>query len=87
MQFIVTATGPNGVYWLSKPSEFGLRTLVARQQADRFPTLEAAEHAIKEMPTGYKLARISFAIDLCGDLRVAPAQQSADYVTPPDEPV
>jgi len=69
IQFLVTATGANGVFWLSKPSEIGLRTLVARDQAELFPSIEAAEHAIKRMPKGYKLARVSFAIELAAEVR------------------
>ena len=86
IRFVVSATGPNGVFWLSQPSAIGLRTLVARDQADLLTTIEAAERAIKEMPKGYRLARISFAIELAGNLRAARAEQSAQRSTPPDEP-
>jgi hypothetical protein len=61
-QFIVCAKGPCGFSWLSKLSALGLRTLVTRELAQTFPTLEAAESAINKMPTGYKLARISFEV-------------------------
>lgn len=63
IQFVVCATGPCGVFWLSKPSNFGLRTIVARDQAELFPTVEAAKRAIKRMPKGYRLARVAFAIE------------------------
>ena len=43
IRFVVSATGPNGVFWLSQPSAIGLRTLVARDQADLLTTIEAAE--------------------------------------------
>jgi hypothetical protein len=69
--FVVTATGPTGVFWLSKPSELGLRTLVARNLAEIFPTLEEAEVAIKQMPEGYKFAGVSFGIALAVDLAAA----------------
>jgi len=84
--FVVTATGPSGFFWLSKPSEIGLRTLVERDQADVFPTIEAAERAIKEMPKGYKLARVSFGIALAVDLRASRDEQSAHPLTPPEKP-
>ena len=84
--FVVSAIGPNGVFWLSKPGEFGLRTLVGRDRADIFPTIEYAECAIQAMPTGYKLARISFAIELAGELRVARHDQPSQSVSPPDRP-
>jgi len=64
--FVVSAVGPTGVFWLSEPAHHGLRTLVIRNQADHFPTLEAARSAINKMATGYKLARVSFEIELSG---------------------
>jgi hypothetical protein len=67
MRFVVTATGPYGVLWLSKPYHIGLRTLVKRGEADLFSTLEDAERAISQMPKGYKLARVSFAIQLAAN--------------------
>jgi hypothetical protein len=69
MRFAIRATGPTGLFWLSRPFEFGVRRLVARNRADLFLTLEAAERAISAMPKGYKLARISFAIERVGELR------------------
>ena len=78
--FVVTATGPTGVYWLSKPSDIGLRRLVAWDQAELFPTFEDAELAIKKMPEGYKFAGISFAIELSGELHAARAELSAEGV-------
>ena len=81
--FVVTATGPTGVFWLSKPSELALRTLVARNQAEIFPTLEEAELAIKRMPEGYKFAGVSFGIALACELRAprpAPSAQPARHV-------
>jgi hypothetical protein len=75
--FVVTAIGPNGVFWLSEPSEIGLRTLVSRDQAEVFPTHDAAERAIQEMPTGYKFARVSFATTLAGVSYAARADKSA----------
>ena len=63
-RFIVRAKGLCGISWLSKLSALGLRTLVTRDLAQLFPTIEAAESAINKMPTGYKLARIPFAIEL-----------------------
>jgi len=70
--FVVSATGPNGIFWLSKLSHVGLRTLVMRDQADQFPTIEEAQRAIDGMPKGYKLARMSFAIELSVESRVTP---------------
>jgi hypothetical protein len=64
--FVVSAVGPTGVFWLSEPARHGLRTLVKHNQADHFPTVEAAQSAINKMPTGYKLARVSFEIELSG---------------------
>jgi hypothetical protein len=72
IRFVVCATGPNGIFWLSKPSEIALRTLVIRDQADQFPTIEEAQRAIDDMPKGYKLARISFAIELSVESRITP---------------
>jgi hypothetical protein len=72
MRFVVCATGPNGFFWLSKSSDLGLRTLVTRDQAEQFPTIEEAQRAIDGMPKGYKLARISFAIELSVESRVTP---------------
>jgi hypothetical protein len=86
VQFVVSATGPNGVFWLSKPSEIGLRTLVERDRAYVFSTIEDAQRAIEKMPKGYKLARISFAIELGGELRPAPDNESAQSATPGDTP-
>ena len=63
-EFVVAATGPTGSFWLSKPSNIGLRKLVTRDQAEVFATVADAQRAIREMPQGYKLARISFAIEL-----------------------
>jgi hypothetical protein len=63
-QFVVRANGPCGISWLSELSALGLRTLVTRDRAQLFPTIEEAESAIDKMPTGYKLARVSFAIEL-----------------------
>jgi hypothetical protein len=82
IQFVVSANGPYGVFWLSKLSEIGLRTLVTRDQADVFPTIEDAQRAITTMPQGYKLAKISFAIELAGELRAARAPQSAQLARP-----
>ena len=72
MRFVVSATGPNGIFWLSKPENIGLRTLVTRDQADQFSTIEEAQRAIDAMPKGYKLARIRFAIELAVESRVTP---------------
>jgi hypothetical protein len=49
-----------------------LRTLVARDQADTFSTVDDAQLAIDAMPKGYKLARIHFAIELSAESRVTP---------------
>ena len=68
IEFVVAASGPTGSFWLSKPSNIGLRTLVTRDQAEVFATIEDAQRAVKEMPQGYKLARISFAVELNGEL-------------------
>jgi hypothetical protein len=66
MQLVVRATGPNGIFWLSEPSSpIGLRALVTRDLAQVFPTVEEAQSAINNMPTGYKLARASFAVEYC----------------------
>ncbi len=78
IQFVVSATGPSGVFWLGNPSSLGLRTLVAREEAEVFSSVEAAETAIKKMPKGYKVARVHFAIELSGDLRRARIGQSPD---------
>jgi hypothetical protein len=80
LRFVVSATGPTGVFWLGKPSEVGLRTLVARDQADVFPTLEDAQSVIKTMPAGFKLASISFAIELAGEVPAARTRRSAQLV-------
>ena len=80
---VVRATGPYGDFWLSR-SERGLRKLVTRDQADLFPTVEAAELAIKQMPRGYKLARVAFAIELAVDLPSSLSERSGPTVTPPD---
>jgi hypothetical protein len=72
IQFVVSAKGPNGIFWLSKPANIGLRTLVTRDQADQFSTIEEAQRAIDAMPKGYKLARIRFAIELSVESRVTP---------------
>jgi hypothetical protein len=82
MPFLVTATGPYGVLWLSKPSDIGLRTLVKRDQADLFPTVEEAERAISQMPKGYKLARVSFAIELSAELGTRPVRPSHSVESP-----
>jgi hypothetical protein len=63
-QFVVRANGPWGISWLSELSALGLRTLVTCDLAQLFPTIEAAESAINKMPSGYELARVSFAIEL-----------------------
>jgi len=76
IRFVVSATGQNGIFWLSKPSNVGLRTLVTRDQADQFPTIEEAQRAIDDMPKGYKLARISFAIELSVGSSTTPLQSS-----------
>ena len=68
VRFVVAATGPTGAFWLSKLNGIGLRTLVARDQAFAFASVEDAQRAIKAMPEGYKLARISFAIELSDKL-------------------
>jgi len=73
IQFVVTAIGPTGVFWLGKPGSAGLRTLVPREQAEEFPTIAEAQQAIKEMPAAFKLAGVHFAIELSGDFRRAPA--------------
>jgi hypothetical protein len=86
IQFVVSATGPSGVFWLSKQSSLGLRTLVSREEADLFSSVEAAERAITKMPKGYKLAHVRFAIELSGDLRRARTGQSTHSVTPPEKP-
>jgi hypothetical protein len=78
IQFVVTAIGPNGIFWLSRACTAGLRTLVARDQADQFPTIADAQLAIKEMPRGYRLAGVSFAIELSGDIRVTRPQRELD---------
>jgi hypothetical protein len=53
------------MFWLSKPSPLGLRALVTRDLAQLFPTLEEAQSAINKMPSGYKLAGVSFAVEYC----------------------
>jgi hypothetical protein len=63
--FIVSAKGPYGVFWLSEPSALELRTLVTRDLAQLFPTVEEAQSAINKMPSGYKLAGVSFAVEYC----------------------
>jgi hypothetical protein len=78
VQFVVAAIGPTGAYWLSKLNDIGLRTLVTRDQAFAFASVEDAQHAIKAMPQGYKLARISFAIELSDKLRSADDQAFRD---------
>ena len=78
VQFVVTATGPTGAFWLSKLNDIGLRTLVTRDQAFAFASVEDAQRAIKAMPEGYKLARISFAIELSDELRAADDQAFRD---------
>ncbi|HXY32588.1 MAG TPA: hypothetical protein VEI07_00080 [Planctomycetaceae bacterium] len=83
-RFVVSATGQYGVFWLGKPSEIGLRTLVPRDQADVFPTLEEAKRAIKTMPEGYQLAKISFAVELAGGLLAAQPAQVVRHIN--DEP-
>ena len=65
MQHVVRATGPNGIFWLSELSRFGLRTLVTRNRAATFRNADEAQIAITRMPTGYKLAGVSFAIEPC----------------------
>jgi hypothetical protein len=78
VQFVVAATGPTGAFWLSKLNDIGLRTLVTRDQAFAFASAEDAQRAIKAMPEGYKLARISFAIELVDELRAADGQTFRD---------
>jgi hypothetical protein len=65
-QFIVSAKGPYGVFWLGEPSALGLRTLVTRDLAQLFPTVEEAQSAIDKMASGYKLAGVSFAVEDSG---------------------
>jgi hypothetical protein len=69
-QFVVSAKGPTGIFWLSEPSSYGMRTLVTRDEAATFPTVEEAQSAIDNMSKGYQLARISFAIELSAALRL-----------------
>ena len=76
IEFVVAATGPTGSFWLSKPSNIGLRTLVTRDQAELFATVEDAQRAIKKMPQGYKLARIFFAVELNDEWRPADEELS-----------
>ncbi len=71
IHFVVTATGPGGIYWLSKPTAAGLRTLVTRDRADEFPTVADAQSAIKQMPSAFRLAGVSFAIELAGSTQIA----------------
>jgi hypothetical protein len=86
IQFVVSATSPSGVFWLSRPSSLGLRTLVACEKAEDFSSFEAAERAIKKMPKGYKLAQVHFGIELSGDLRRARTGQSTHSDPPPEQP-
>jgi hypothetical protein len=78
IQFVVSATGPSGIFWLSKPGIAGLRSLVTRDCADEFSTVADAQQAIKDMPRAFKLARVSFAIELSGDFRVTRPRNELD---------
>ena len=69
-QFVVIARGPTGIFWLSEPSPYGLRTLVTRDEAATFLTLDEAQSAIDKMSKGFQLARVSFAIELLGSVRL-----------------
>jgi len=86
IQFVVSATGQSGVFWLSKPSSLGLRTLVSREEAELLLSAAAAERAIKKMAKGYKPAHVQFAIELSGDLRRARTGQLTQAATPPERP-
>jgi hypothetical protein len=77
-QFVVTATGPNGLFWLSRARASGLRTLVVRDQADEFSTVADAQVAIKQMPRAFRLAGVSFAIELSSDSRAARQPSDTD---------
>jgi hypothetical protein len=76
--FVVTATGPSGVFWLSKPGVTGVRTLVVREQADEFSTVADAQRAIVDMPRAFTTARVSFAIELAGDFRATRPRAEMD---------
>ena len=77
IQFVVTGTGPGGIYWLSKPSSTGLRTLVPRERADEFTTVAEAQLAIDGMPRAFRLAGVSFAIELAGTTQVTRPSRDA----------
>jgi hypothetical protein len=73
--FVVRATGPTGIFWLSELSRFGLRTLVTRNRAATFRNADEAQIAISRMPGGYRLAGVSFAIESCESTHAERAAQ------------
>ena len=51
---------------------------LAYARSSHVTSVEDAQRAIKAMPEGYKLARISFAIELSDELRAADDQAFRD---------
>ncbi len=66
-QFIVRATGVHGMFWLSKPSVKGIRTLGRREHADVFSTALEASNAIDKIPHAFARAGVSFSIEPASD--------------------
>ena len=84
--FVVSARGPTGIFWLSEPSPYGLRTLVTRDEAAIFATIEGAQSAIDKMSKGYQLARVSFAIELSDARRLRQLPQRGPIARNPEVP-
>jgi hypothetical protein len=62
-QFVVRATGATGTYWLSEPNDKGLRSLVPRERAAVFQTINSAGVAIDQMPHAFESASIIFTVE------------------------
>ena len=64
MEFVVKTIGRTGMtFWLSPPSADGFRTIVDREIADVFPTVEDAHAAIGKMPQLFRDAETLFSVE------------------------
>jgi hypothetical protein len=63
--FVVTVTSPNGTDWLSEPNETGVRSLVPRESAAVFRSIEDARDAIARMHQELASVGALFSIEAC----------------------
>jgi hypothetical protein len=63
LHFVVSATGPSATFWLGDPKETGLRSLVPRERAAVFPTMEDATAAVARMHQAFTSVGYLFSIE------------------------